>query len=313
MRYIEKINTEICKSLKKKDDTVVFGQNISLGSCLSGLTKNISLIKNLDIINTTNCENSLAGFGFGLLMNGKNSIFFTKQLDFILLSLDQIVNTYNQIRLCKVKNSFTIFAIIVDSGFEGPQSRLNNLSDFGSMAWIDCYTISTYEEANNVLNKHLFRPGFKIICVSQKKFNNEICQLSYSKVNKDRSIIQYTVGESISLVSFNFAFEQAKEISKQLLQKNKTISLFSVSSVLNMDWSLIIESVKKTKRLIILDDSRTIFKPYDNLVRKLEDLKIEYDSIIFDKKPTLESLKPNKDDFNVDIRSILKKFSLNND
>ena len=99
MRYIEKINTEICKSLKKKDDTVVFGQNISLGSCLSGLTKNISSIKNLDIINTTNCENSLAGFGFGLLMNGKNSIFFTKQLDFILLSLDQIVNTYNQIRL----------------------------------------------------------------------------------------------------------------------------------------------------------------------------------------------------------------------
>ena len=313
MRYIEKINTEICKRLKKESNTVVFGQNVSLGSCLSGLTRNLSSIKNLDIINTTNCENSLAGFGFGLLMNGKNSIFFTKQLDFILLSLDQIVNTYNQIRLCKIKNSFTIFAIIVDSGFEGPQSRLNNLSDFGSLAWIDCYTISTYEEANNVINKHLFRPGFKIICVSQKKFNNEIQKLPYTKVNKGRSVIQYTVGENISLVAFNFSFEQAKEISKKLEQKNKTISLFSVSSVLNSDWSMIIESVKKTKKLIILDDSRAVFKPYDSLIRKLKDLKIKFDLILFDKKPSLESLKPNKDDFKVDIGFILKKLSLNND
>ena len=313
MRYIEKINTEICKRLQKKNDTIVFGQNISLGSCLSGLTKNLDLIKNLDIINTTNCENSLAGFGFGLLMNGKNSIFFTKQLDFVLLSLDQIVNTYNQIRLCKIKNSFTIFAIVVDSGFEGPQSRLNNLSDFGSLAWINCHTISTHEEVNNVLNKQLFKPGFQIICVSQRKFNKLIFKSPYSKISKDKSVIQYSIGKNISLVAFNFAFEQAVEISKKLEKKNFSVSLFSVSSVLNTDSSLIIDSVKKTRKLIIVDDSRTIFKPFDSLLRRLKNLKIKFDYVVFEKKPSLESLKPNKDDFNIDIKSILKKFSKDND
>ena len=85
------------------------------------------------------------------------------------------------------------------------------------------------------------------------------------------------------------------------------MSLFSVSSVLNTDSSLIIDSVKKTRKLIIVDDSRTIFKPFDSLLRRLKNLKIKFDYVVFEKKPSLESLKPNKDDFNIDIKSILKK------
>ena len=35
-------------------------------------------------------------------------------------------------------------------------------------------------------------------------------------------------------------------------------------------------SVKKTRKLIIVDDSRTIFKPFDSLLRRLKNLKIKY-------------------------------------
>jgi DNA (cytosine-5)-methyltransferase 3A len=57
--------------------------------------KNIKLSENSRFINSTNAENSLGGFGFGLMINGASSVFFMKQLDFLLLGIDQLVNTYN--------------------------------------------------------------------------------------------------------------------------------------------------------------------------------------------------------------------------
>ena len=50
------------------------------------------------IVNSTNAENSLCGFGFGLMIRGASAVFFMKQLDFLLLGIDQLVNTYNIIR-----------------------------------------------------------------------------------------------------------------------------------------------------------------------------------------------------------------------
>ena len=61
------------------------------------------------VLNTPNVENTLVGFGFGMMLNGVNSVFFMKQFDFLLLGMDQLVNTYNVIRQNEPKASFTIF------------------------------------------------------------------------------------------------------------------------------------------------------------------------------------------------------------
>ena len=46
-----------------------------------------------------------------------------------------MVNTYNNMVKLQGSNAgFTIVCIVVDSGFEGPQSRLNNLS--GLFPWL---------------------------------------------------------------------------------------------------------------------------------------------------------------------------------
>ena len=84
--------------MSKHDELVLFGQNINAGSCLGGLTRNLKVKENSKVINSTNSENTLCGFGFGLLIGGVNSILFMKQLDFLLLGIDHLVNTFNIIR-----------------------------------------------------------------------------------------------------------------------------------------------------------------------------------------------------------------------
>ena len=76
MNYIEKINKDLIGSIKNLTNLTMFGQNIDSGSFLSGLTKNIHNLKNARIINSTNCENTLVGFGFGLALKKKMQYIF---------------------------------------------------------------------------------------------------------------------------------------------------------------------------------------------------------------------------------------------
>ena len=87
MRHVEVINQEICRVLSGSTDLVCFGQNVSLGSCLGGLTKGLPTQNRNIVINTTNSENSLAGMGFGLMLENIDSICFLKQQDFLPLCL----------------------------------------------------------------------------------------------------------------------------------------------------------------------------------------------------------------------------------
>ena len=98
MKYVECINELLRRQAMAHDHLVCFGQNVSAGSCIGGFTKGIAVRPTSRIVNSTNAENSLCGFGFGLMIRGASAVFFMKQLDFLLLGIDQLVNTYNIIR-----------------------------------------------------------------------------------------------------------------------------------------------------------------------------------------------------------------------
>ena len=101
MKLVEYVNLTIRELVKEKENIVLYGQNINAGSCLSGLTRRFAENTRGLTLNTPNAENTLVGVGFGLMLKGVNSIFFMKQLDFLLLGLDHVVNTYNIIRQIK--------------------------------------------------------------------------------------------------------------------------------------------------------------------------------------------------------------------
>ena len=214
----------------KNNNTVIYGQNINAGSCLSGLTKGLSQNDSTIAINTPNSENTLVGIGFGLMMNGLNSVFFMKQLDFLLLGIDQIVNTYNILRQNPQNKSFTIFPVTVDSGYEGPQAALNNIDDFCSIAGIEGYSITNKLDADLIINKYLVKPGFRIISTGQRLLKEETLNLEILNADINLGYFQYTKGESSTIVCFNHSLEYGYNLVNELKTKNKTSSLFSINS-----------------------------------------------------------------------------------
>lgn len=307
MKYLEHINQLIKTKVFEADNLVIFGQNVSAGSCLSGLTKNLKVKENSLIINTPNCENTLCGIGFGLMLNKVSSIFFMKQQDFLLLGIDHLVNTYNFIRRENPSASFTIIFIIVDQGYQGLQSSLNNFGDFCSIARVPGFTLTNKADAGEIINRHLISPGFRMIGISQRLFNEELLDIPLIRCNENKSIFHYFEGKDATIVCFNLSFPYGLELHRQLKGKALEASLFSVNAATPIDWKEIIQNVNQTKKIIVIDDSKSMNLSCDNLlVHILQECEVKTKIII--KREFFEDwLWPNPDKLEIDYVAVIRQ------
>jgi pyruvate/2-oxoglutarate/acetoin dehydrogenase E1 component len=257
MKYVQYINSLIKEQVETQSEIVLFGQNINAGSCLSGLTRGLNVKNNGLLINTQNSENLLVGAGFGMMLNNVSSIFFMKQMDFLLLGVDHLVNTYNIVRQSNPKSSFTIFPVIVDSGFEGPQSALNNFDDFCSIAGIEGYSFTNKLDAKNIISEQLIKPGFRILSTGQRLLKADSLDLEVTYKDNDCNFFQYQNGLDASIICFNQALPYGIELYSLMKEKGLNSSLFSINSHLKKNYDFIINNIIKTKRVIIIDDSKS--------------------------------------------------------
>jgi len=311
MKYIEFVNQLIRKELATKSRLVVFGQNVNAGSCLGGLIKNLKLKTGSYIINTPNSENSLVGLGFGLMINGVSSIYFMKQLDFLLLGVDQLVNTHGFIRnLYPIKQmaSFSVVATVYDQGYQGVQSSLNALSDFCSIGRLPGLTITNALDAQKIISTELVAPGFRVLGVSARLFKEEIITpegIVYMAA--DCAVFQYTKGSDATIVCFNFSFPQGWELQADLRKNGISTALFNVNALTPVNWEIILRQVAKTGRLIIVDDSKSANLACDNLAFAASQLKTVKKIIVLKKQIGQDWLHPVPDQLNIDHEKIIKE------
>ena len=307
MKYIEFVNKSISQKILESERVVLFGQNISAGSCLSGLTRNLQVKKGDYVINTPNCENTQCGVGFGLMINGVSSIFFMKQQDFLLLGIDHLVNTYNFIRRKNPSASFTIVTIVVDQGYQGLQSSLNNFGDFCSIARVPGFTITNKEDVKQIIKSQLITPGFRIIGVSQRLFRSELIEIENIYSSKESTLFQYTEGNDVTIVCFNFSFPYGFELHNKLKKKGIISSLFSVNAVTPINWDKIIENLEKTKKLVVIDDSKSEnLSCYNFLMDAYDKCQIN-SKIIIRKDFSKDWLSPNLDQLEINYDDIIDK------
>ena len=281
MTYVEYINRIIRECVSNAENLACYGQNIVTGSCLSGLTRDLSVPTGSIVCNTPNSENTLVGMGFGTALRGGNAIYFMKQLDFLLLGLDQVVNTWNVVRMRQPAGSFTIFAIVVDSGFEGPQSCFNDLQGISSLAHLPAHSISDVSVAEPILDKYLISPGCRIIAVSQRLFRQSIPdQIEIpSRCDPDCQLFKFGSGQDVTLASFNFSAPQTFELRTNLETQGIDCSVFVSALASPRGWDQILDHACESGVLVVVDDGKGENRASDRLIS--EALKVVC-GIVFD-------------------------------
>jgi pyruvate/2-oxoglutarate/acetoin dehydrogenase E1 component len=289
----------------------LYGQNLNNGTFISGLSKNLTTAPGARIINTGNCENSLCGIGFGMMLNGVTSVYFVKQLDFMLLGMDHFVNTYGLIRCSrdlKTLGSYSIIMLVCDQGMQGPQSSVNSYGDYASLARVPCYSLTNSADADQVLRTQLTAPGFRMIALNMRHFRSDFLQMQAVYSAEDSSIFQYSEGDGATIVCFNFSVPEGLAIQKEFATSGVGSSLFSVNYVPTPDWDRIKQSVARTKRLVVLDDSKSVHLPCYQMLDEMHQDGLSFQRVVLTRGQNID-FGVSEEKFPVDAANVVAQFN----
>ena len=270
--YIGQILDAVNSVTEDCGPVLLFGENIDTGSRISGLARGLTVNPAGRILNVGNCELTHIGLGLGMMLDGGNAVVFMKQLDFLLLGLDQAVNTFSFIRAAHTSSglgSFTVFVIVCDQGYQGPQSSLNAAGDVASLANVGVYCLNTAGDASRVIRQQFVTPGFRIVCTSQRLFGTPAVELPVEAHAADNSVFRYRSGEDVTIACYNFSLRDGLALAEHLAEAGIQSDLLHVNFVPDMDVTLLSESCSRTGALILVDDSKTVSKFGDGLVAEL--------------------------------------------
>lgn len=161
-------------------------------------------------------------------------------------------------------------------------------------------------DIEKILSAHFSTPGFRIIAVSQRLFKQELIDPGLPVfADSDFKCVQYTDGEYATVVSFNFAFPYAWKLGLDMQAAGLKASVFNVSYMTPIDWQPILDSVKKTGRLVVIDDSKSENLSCFSLLAEARRMGLKKDIFI---KRTLgdDWLNPVSDVLTIDNDAIIR-------
>lgn len=255
----EALNEAMSEEMRRDENVFLMGEEVAQYNGAYKVSKGM-----LDefgpkrIIDTPIAELGFAGIGVGAAMNGLRPIVEFMTWNFAVLAFDQIVNNAAK-TLSQSAGQFKCPIV-----FRGPSGAAGQLAQQHSQ---------TFESwmANT--------PGLKVIsCVDPKdakgllksaiRDDDPIClmesELMYG-LKGDVPEEEYLVpigkaavrkeGSDVTLVSFNKMMEVTKEAAAELEKEGISAEVIDLRTIRPLDHDTIVNSVKKTNRLVVIDES----------------------------------------------------------
>ena len=209
------------------------------------------------IIDTPISELGFTGVAVGAAQNGLRPIVEYMTWNFANLALDQILNTASKML---AMSGGQVGCPIV---FRGPNGSAGQLGAQHSTAYEAMYA--------NI-------PGLKVISVSNPydakgllksaiRDNDPVIFMESEVMYGDKGMIpeeEYLIpigkakvvreGKDVTIVSFNKMMKVALAAAEELQKENISAEVIDLRTIRPLDWHTILESVKKTNRLVIVEE-----------------------------------------------------------
>lgn len=210
------------------------------------------------VIDTPIAELGFAGIGVGAAMNGLRPIIEFMTWNFAVLAFDQIVNNAAK-TLSQSSGEFGCPIV-----FRGPSGAAGQLAQQHSQtfeSWLgNCPGLKVISTIDPYDSKGLMKAAIRD--------DNPICFMeseSYYGLQGDVPEEEYLVeigkaairrtGTDITIVSFNKMMEVIKQAAVELEKEGIFAEIIDLRTIRPMDYDTVIQSVKKTNRLIVVDES----------------------------------------------------------
>ncbi|BDD11053.1 pyruvate dehydrogenase subunit beta [Fulvitalea axinellae] len=210
------------------------------------------------VIDTPITELGFAGIGVGAAMNGLRPIVEFMTFNFSLVAIDQVINAAAKM-LSMSGGQFPIPMV-----FRGPTGNAGQLGA---------------QHSQNFENWYANCPGLKVVVPSNPKdakglmkasirdndpvifMESELMYGDKGEVPEGEYIIPIGVadvvreGTDVTLVSFGKMMKVANAAAEELAKEGVSAEVIDLRSVRPLDYKTIVESVKKTNRLVIVEEA----------------------------------------------------------
>ena len=210
------------------------------------------------VIDTPISELGFAGIGVGSTMTGNRPIIEFMTFNFALVGIDQIINNAAKIR--QMSGGQFPCPIV----FRGPTGSAGQLAATHSQAfeswYANCPGLKVIVPANPYDAKGLLKAAIRdndpvIFMESEQMYGDK------GEVPEGEYVLPIGVAEvkqqggDVTIVSFGKILKEAQKAVDALAKENISCELIDLRTIRPLDMDTILDSVKKTNRLVILEES----------------------------------------------------------
>ena len=255
--YSEAVNEALRQAMGLDHNVFVFGLGVDTPP---GVFKTTIGLKDefsgKRVFDTPASESSMTGVALGAGLAGMRPVLVHQRLDFMLYSMDQLVNWAALWRYKSGGRSsmpFTIRAVVGKGWGQGPQHSKSLQSWFAHVPGIRVAMPSTPFDAKGLLMNSIFGEDPTIIVEGRELFNMwQVVPEEPYKVPFGKAL-QRRKGTDVTLVSLGSMVPLALQAADKLEEHGINTEVLDMRTVAPLDEAAILESVAKTGRLVIAD------------------------------------------------------------
>ena len=210
------------------------------------------------VIDTPISELGFDGIGVGSTMTGNRPIIEFMTFNFALVGIDQIINNAAKIR--QMSGGQFPCPIV----FRGPTGSAGQLAATHSQAfeswYANCPGLKVIVPSNPYDAKGLLKSAIRdndpVIFMESEQMYGDKCEVPEEEYLIPIGKAEIKVpGKDVTLVSFGKILKQAQIAVDKLKEEGIEVELIDLRTIRPLDVDTILESVKKTNRLVILEES----------------------------------------------------------
>ncbi len=251
------INEALILSMQKDASVMLIGQGVKspwyVGNTCNGLVDEFGEDR---VIDTPVSENAMTGAAVGAAIAGMKAVVVHPRVDFALYAFDPIINqaaNWHYMNGGK-SNVPVVFWLIVNRGGEQAAQHSQALhSLFAHIPGLKVVAPSTPYDAKGLLISSIFDNN-PVVFIDDRwlyKLQQEVPEHMYD-IPIGKGIIRKQ-GKDITLVSYSYMMVEAEKAADALVRENINVELIDLRTIKPYDEELIINSVKKTGKLVIAD------------------------------------------------------------
>jgi pyruvate dehydrogenase E1 component beta subunit len=231
------------------------------------------------VIDTPISELGFAGIGVGSAMNGNKPIIEFMTFNFALVGIDQIINNAAKIR--QMSGGQFNCPIV----FRGPTASAGQLAATHSQAFENWYANtpglkvvvpSNPKDAKGLLKASIQDPDPVIFMESEQMYGDkgEVPEGEYTIPLGVAEVIRN--GSDVTVVSFGKILKEAVKAADTLSAQGIELEVIDLRTIRPLDMDTIIASVKKTNRLVILEEAWPFGSIASEIAFQVQDNAFDY-------------------------------------